>query len=304
MSELREPPPPLTLSTSPLHEAPRARLQVSARVWVILTAVVGLGYWLLISWIAVAEYDTYNSTSRDLAVYLQVIWNTANAHPFATTLLEHNRLHVAEHLAGLIALASPLYRAIPDPRLLLMVQQAVLTLTGIPVFLWARHRLGPGWAALLTICYFAMPTLTEVALDAFYPVVFTALPLGFAAYFALRSRPAAAYILGLIALPIEEEAGLVALGIGLMMIFSSHSRFFFARRRRHTRYWRDWSSDVCSSDLVGGFEPEQVVQRRGGAVVGLVVLELLDEVIGQSHVGSFTDGPRRCPRSAGSRSTP
>src|SRR6476620_5060575 len=28
--------------------------------------------------------------------------------------------------------------------------------------------------------------------------------------------------------------------------------FFFSSRRRHTRYWRDWSSDVCSFDLVGG----------------------------------------------------
>src|SRR5215203_49445 len=27
------------------------------------------------------------------------------------------------------------------------------------------------------------------------------------------------------------------------------SGFFFSSRRRHTRYWRDWSSDVCSSDL-------------------------------------------------------
>src|SRR3712207_8770006 len=27
--------------------------------------------------------------------------------------------------------------------------------------------------------------------------------------------------------------------------------FFFSSRRRHTRYWRDWSSDVCSSDLIG-----------------------------------------------------
>src|SRR3712207_9329975 len=27
------------------------------------------------------------------------------------------------------------------------------------------------------------------------------------------------------------------------------SIFFFSSRRRHTRYWRDWSSDVCSSDL-------------------------------------------------------
>jgi uncharacterized membrane protein len=184
----------------------------------MLTVALGVGYWLLISWIAIAEYQTYNSTSRDLAVYLQVIWNTANGQPFATTLLEHNRLHVAEHLAGLIAIIAPIYRAIPDPRLLLAIQQAVLTLTGIPVFLWARYCLGSGMATLLTACYFAMPTLTEVALDAFYPVVFTALPLAFAAYFALRSRPAAACILALLALPLEEEAGLVAFGIGLFML--------------------------------------------------------------------------------------
>src|SRR3712207_8361738 len=28
---------------------------------------------------------------------------------------------------------------------------------------------------------------------------------------------------------------------------------FFSSRRRHTRYWRDWSSDVCSSDLPSKF---------------------------------------------------
>src|SRR5438874_13339247 len=29
--------------------------------------------------------------------------------------------------------------------------------------------------------------------------------------------------------------------------------FFFSSRRRHTRSLRDWSSDVCSSDLEGVF---------------------------------------------------
>src|SRR3712207_8260240 len=34
------------------------------------------------------------------------------------------------------------------------------------------------------------------------------------------------------------------------VLHSRHLRFFFfSSRRRHTRYWRDWSSDVCSSDL-------------------------------------------------------
>src|SRR3989449_2031181 len=31
------------------------------------------------------------------------------------------------------------------------------------------------------------------------------------------------------------------------------SNFFFSSRRRHTRCSRDWSSDVCSSDLEGGW---------------------------------------------------
>src|SRR5947209_9505418 len=35
----------------------------------------------------------------------------------------------------------------------------------------------------------------------------------------------------------------------LYIYINSFSVFFFSSRRRHTRYWRDWSSDVCSSDL-------------------------------------------------------
>src|SRR5690349_19465844 len=40
--------------------------------------------------------------------------------------------------------------------------------------------------------------------------------------------------------------------------------FFFSSRRRHTRSLRDWSSDVCSSDLIAAVdEPLTVVQTPG-----------------------------------------
>src|SRR3712207_3081242 len=49
--------------------------------------------------------------------------------------------------------------------------------------------------------------------------------------------------------------------------------FFFSSRRRHTRYWRDWSSDVCSSDLVPASDEADVggdwydlIPLPGGAV--------------------------------------
>src|SRR5699024_11535048 len=40
--------------------------------------------------------------------------------------------------------------------------------------------------------------------------------------------------------------------------------FFFSSRRRHTRSKRDWSSDVCSSDLV---VRQNGVQKRGRVIV-------------------------------------
>src|SRR5690349_12795785 len=39
--------------------------------------------------------------------------------------------------------------------------------------------------------------------------------------------------------------------------------FFFSSRRRHTRSLRDWSSDVCSSDLIAG--PPARVRDVGAA---------------------------------------
>src|SRR6266705_1984552 len=35
-----------------------------------------------------------------------------------------------------------------------------------------------------------------------------------------------------------------------------HYAFFFSSRRRHTRSYGDWSSDVCSSDLLRGLAPD------------------------------------------------
>src|SRR2546422_10558260 len=57
--------------------------------------------------------------------------------------------------------------------------------------------------------------------------------------------------------------------------------FFFSSRRRHTRCSRDWSSDVCSSDLGDDLEPyairgdgfERIAGlriRRGGELAQLI----------------------------------
>src|SRR5437763_835876 len=52
--------------------------------------------------------------------------------------------------------------------------------------------------------------------------------------------------------------------------------FFFSSRRRHTRYIGDWSSDVCSSDLMTWFRmPLSVWSLFITAILGLLALPVL-----------------------------
>src|SRR5207253_8359497 len=53
--------------------------------------------------------------------------------------------------------------------------------------------------------------------------------------------------------------------------------FFFSSRRRHTRWPRDWSSDVCSSDLQSRFV--------GRALDRLLALGPTAQVLGRAVIG-------------------
>src|SRR5699024_11762726 len=57
----------------------------------------------------------------------------------------------------------------------------------------------------------------------------------------------------------------------LFDLFMFYLFFFFSSRRRHTRSKRDWSSDVCSSDLL-------FLAACGGSKADLVVTSFTDEL--------------------------
>src|SRR6266702_2113412 len=74
--------------------------------------------------------------------------------------------------------------------------------------------------------------------------------------------------------------------------------FFFSSRARHTRWQRDWSSDVCSSDLIAnlsGFDgsPESLrnLELEYGAEIGRAITNfegpIVFCVVSRYHGGSF-----------------
>src|SRR5690606_39629245 len=92
--------------------------------------------------------------------------------------------------------------------------------------------------------------------------------------------------------------------------------FFFSSRRRHTRFSRDWSSDVCSSDLAPweNVQDAQGVLPTIGAGVGFIAEQTVLSVpemlaayftpwtLGASYVGQIADERRSEERRVGKRS--
>src|SRR5256712_1815841 len=60
--------------------------------------------------------------------------------------------------------------------------------------------------------------------------------------------------------------------------------FFFSSRRRHTRSDRDWSSDVCSSDLRSVPAHEQLVRQVAGRQRPHGELDVLRAVLDQQDL--------------------
>src|SRR5437016_7683225 len=66
-------------------------------------------------------------------------------------------------------------------------------------------------------------------------------------------------------------------------IFYYFFLFFFSSRRRHTRLVSDWSSDVCSSDLIW---------RKSAPIVSTFPFVLYRAILGETDRFSRQDRPR------------
>src|SRR5205814_7679267 len=85
--------------------------------------------------------------------------------------------------------------------------------------------------------------------------------------------------------------------------------FFFSSRRRHTRCLSDWSSDVCSSDLVVQIVSHTrqlpVVERAGIHLIAKAASlnrQRQRHVGARHHFAGANAAHRNCPTEGGARS--
>src|SRR5690606_41100466 len=77
------------------------------------------------------------------------------------------------------------------------------------------------------------------------------------------------------------------------------SLFFFSSRRRHTRFSRDWSSDVCSSDLILEHQADIVLLLVGASRQSVVPAHPERESLGDREFRAAQDPGQSLGRQIG-----
>ncbi len=113
--------------------------------------------------LAISKHLALNSHAFDLAVFDQVLWNTAQGRPFASSIMDTVTNLLGNHFSPIILALTPL-GWVGDARGLLVIQALTLTGASIPIYLIARDRFGPQIALLWGAAYLIYPPTLYVNL--------------------------------------------------------------------------------------------------------------------------------------------
>lgn len=181
-----------------------------------LMAAFALAY----GWLAMVRHVRFNSTTYDLAIHEQAIWNTVHGRFLATSVEVDNAL--ADHFRPFLAVVALVYAPFPSPLTLLGLQALVLGLGMIPLYRLAKRRLSSDLLALVIVAAYGLyPAIGFLLRFDFHTEAF-AVPAFLAAFDALdQERWLGASLWLLIPLLCKENMGLTVAAFGLYALVVS-----------------------------------------------------------------------------------
>lgn len=174
------------------------------------------------------KYDNYYAGKFDLGNMSQTVWNTLHGNFFKMTdpneIREVSRL--AFHADFFLVLLAPFYALWENPKTLLAIQTAVLSLGGVFVYLIALRALNNKLLSLvLAITYFIYPALNYANLYDFHAVTLATTFLLASFYFILERKWKTTLLFLILAGICKEEIWVIVSLISLYL-------FVFKKKRR------------------------------------------------------------------------
>jgi uncharacterized membrane protein len=154
------------------------------------------------------------TSAYDYGLYDQGVWLLSRFEAPFVTLMGRNLF--GDHTSFILLLLVPVYWVFPSAGALLFTQSLVIGLGAVPVFLYARRRLGSERVALLLAgCYLLHPAVGWTNMENFHPDAFLGVLVGAAIYCALERHWRAYAVFVVLSLLVKEDASLVIVPLGV-----------------------------------------------------------------------------------------
>jgi len=154
------------------------------------------------------------TASYDSALYDQGMWLLSRFEAPFVTLMGRNLF--GDHTSFVLLFLVPLYWVAPGAWIMFFAQSAAIAAGAIPVYLYARRRLGSDWVALVGAgAYLLHPAVGWTNLENFHPDSFLGVFVGVALYAALERRWRLYAVFVVLSLMVKEDASLVIVPLGV-----------------------------------------------------------------------------------------
>lgn len=171
---------------------------------------------------AVVRYDHFE-TGFDLGIFTQAIWHASRLETPGSTIKGIGNLF-GDHFHPIILLLAPAMRLWSDPRTLLIGQAVLVAASIVPVFLFARSRLGRTGAYLLAFTYATFWGLASGTGYEFHEVAFAPLLIALTLLFADRERWTAYFVCLALVLCVKEDLSLLVCFFGIYLLTKGERR--------------------------------------------------------------------------------
>src|SRR2546425_2331473 len=171
--------------------------------------------------ISIDRHDHFASNAFDLGVQDQTVWGYSRLQIIPNTVEMIPNL-LGDHFHPILMAIGPLYWIWDDARVLLVVQAALLAVAGLPIFWWARERLGLLAAIAMEAAYLVFWGVLSGVIYDFHHIAFAIPAISFGLYAVLTNRNRLFWAMLVVGLLTRENIALTFAVIGVYIAVVQH----------------------------------------------------------------------------------
>lgn len=191
----------------------------------VIVPVAAVAYISYTSYYTILQHWRRQTGALDLGYFASFFWNTIHGRPFYCPITHaRDGSYLSIHAEPAVYLLAPFYALVPRPETLLVIQSVMLGTAAIPLYLFARRRLGSDWmAATIGLCFLFYVPLQSPNFTDFHFLTISLFFVLWAAYFFETERKVLFWVTVAAALLCREDVPFGGIGVGLALLFSGRN---------------------------------------------------------------------------------